>query len=247
VGLGSRVREWLDEGPLSARLGTLGLLLAALSLVLPWYIVDVAIAGGHDPLMEYTLTEMVRHNRDGTTTTFPFDVPACGCPAVARAFALAQLTAWTGAVLAAGAFWARNARARLPPQAGLALTAAAGLLLAAGPVLLALSSPSAFLADNDRVSNIVPLGRWGSGFMGGLVENAAQTTAWGPGLGWFAGLFAAALTLAAISRPRGPAPAQAEPSAAPQPAPSARAAAPPAAPMPGDASARENGFVPPPG
>jgi hypothetical protein len=227
-------RRFALRGPLGPRLTTVGLVLAALSLVLPWYAIDNNESGAHAPLLEYTLTQEARHDRDGTTHLTPFDVAACRCPQVAAAFGQAQVLMWTGAVLAVVAYWLGRTRSRLPASAQFALSLAAGVLIAAGPIILALNLPPALLADGERVSNVVPIGRWGAGFWGSHVENIVQTTAWGPGLGWFAALAGAALTLAGASRRRPAEPTEAAPSAAPVRAPTPHAAAPPASPMPAE-------------
>lgn len=243
----ARLRGWLKDGPLSERLGTAGLILAALCLVLPWYAIARDVNGTHDPLYEYTLTQKVDHEASGVTRIFPMETSACLCGEVARLFALVQLLMWTGAAIAAGAFWARQGASRPPAAAATALTAVAGLLLVAGPVLLALSAPPAYLADGDRVGGVVPTGHWGSGFMGSYPERVDQTSSWGPALGWFAALLGGALTLCAVTGKRRPVPSEANPqtvvarTAAPHPT------APPAAPMPSEAAARENAFLPPSG
>ena len=242
----SRVRRWVAAAPLASRLGTAGLLLAAFALALPWYGV-ATVDGVNDWRNDYSLTEKALHNRDGTTRLFPLDVPACECPEVAKVFVLVQLLAWTGAAVAAGAFWAREGRVRPPQGAATALTAAAGLLLAAGPILLALNAPSAFLADGEHVSNVVPIGRWGAGFIGTHTESVSATSAWGPGPGWFAALAAGALTLAAVTRPRNPAAAALDTAPAVARAVPPLVSAPPASPLPAEAAARENAFVPPSG
>lgn len=183
----------------------------------------------------------MRHNPDGTTTLTPYEAGACTCPAVGRVFGVAQALAWSGALAAAGAFWLRSRPGRGNARATLGLQLAAGVLLAAAPIYLALMLPAAFLADGERVYNVVPIGRWGASFFGSHAENVAQNTAWGPGSGWYLALVAGTLTLAARTRP--PRSAQAE-AAVPAPVP---APLPHAIPHPAEAAARENAFVPPPG
>ncbi len=242
------------QGPLGPRLATLGLLLAAFSLALPWYSIDNSISLTHSPLVQYSLTQESRLDSDGTTRITPYDVDACHCPGVARAFGLSQLLMWTGTVIALATFWLQQTKWRVPVNAQFALMLMAGVLLAAGPIMLALNTPAAFLSDGRRVSNVVPIGRWGAGFWGWYPENQVQTTSWGPAAGWFAALAAGALTLAGASRRKPPQAADAAPSAAPARSPTPHASAPPAAPKPADSAkdaappgARENAFVLPQG
>ena len=247
-------RRSLLQGPLGPRLATLGLLLAAVSLALPWYSIDNSISLTHSPLVQYSLTQESRLDSDGTTRITPYDIDACHCPAVARAFGLSQVLMWTGTVIAVAAFWLQQTKWRVPINAQFALMLVAGVLLAAGPILLALNSPAAFLSDGKRVSNVVPIGRWGAGFWGWYPENQVQTTSWGPAAGWFAALAAGALTLAGASRRRPPQAADAARSAAPARSTAQHPSAPPAVPMPVDFArggpppdSRENAFVLPEG
>ncbi len=231
-----RFDEYLAAGGVPGLLGALGLLMVALSLVAPWYAVDNSVAGGHSPLVEYSLTEKARHDADGTTHLFPYEVPSCRCATVGELFSLTQALIWTGALVAAAAFWGRSNAPRLPRTGLVALTASAGLLAVAAPLVLALSLPGAFLADGERVSNIVPIGRWGAGFIGSHVENVIQTTVWGPSAGWVLALLGGALTLASLRRTGGPVPAEAAAPTTHVRSTASPISAPPAAPMPSESA-----------
>ncbi|HKZ59302.1 MAG TPA: hypothetical protein VJ547_05580 [Candidatus Thermoplasmatota archaeon] len=188
-----------------------GVLLAAASVVLPWFALADLVAGKGDPSLEYGLTQSVAHFADGTSRVVPYDTRACDCFAVATSFGLVQLLAWTGALLGAGALVGRSF-ARIPRAAATALIAGAGALTVLAPVLLATGLPTAFLADGNTLNHALPDGRWGSSFWGAQSVNVARTLTWSPGAGWFVSLMACGLLLGSL-RFKGP-----EALAAPAPA-----------------------------
>lgn len=215
---------------LPGTLAVAGILLAALSVVTPWFVVDNFDGGRHNPLEEFYLGQMVDHRTDGTRLLTTYDLTACRCDRVESVFTLTQVLIWSGALLAAAAYWGRS-WTRLRDEQAVALTAIAGLLMVAAPVLLALNLPGAFAADADTVANTPAQGRWASSFVGSSVISSVRVMYWGPGLAWIFALLAGGLTLASVSRERRKALASA--ATAPQAARGAHApvAAPPAAPQ----------------
>jgi hypothetical protein len=223
----SRYRRPFRRENLPATFATAGLLCAALALLTPWYAVDNAVFAGHSPYVGYSLTQQTQYNSDGTLLVKPYESSPCACPATQGVFTQVQLFAWTGALLAAFAFWARGGAPRLKPSLRLAVTAIAAVLLVAGPILLALDLPPAFQDDGRFVGSIRPTGRWGASFAGSNTESAVQHTYWGPAIGWFLVLLGGALTLASVRRERGPTSVE-----APALSQTARPAAPPLAAPP---------------
>jgi hypothetical protein len=226
----SPLRRAFTREALPGTFATAGLLCAALALLTPWYAVDNAVGAGHSPYTGYSLTQQTQFNSDGTLLVKPYESSPCACPSLQRAFTQVQMFAWTGALLAAFAFWARAGANRPKGLLRLALTAVAGVLLVAGPILLALDLPPAFQDDGRFVGNIRPTGRWGATFSGSYTETAIQHTYWGPAIGWFLMLLGGALTLSSVRRERGPTAVEAPAATQTVRSSAAPTAAPPAAP-----------------
>lgn len=225
------LKHLFSKPQLASTLAVLAILLAALAIVTPWFRIDYTTSGRSSPLDEYALAEWVQHNPNGARIVTPYDSRACVCDRVEGVFTQTQLLIWTGALLAAAAYWGRS-WTRLKSDQAVALTAIAGLLMIAAPMLLALGLPRAFLDDGWAVQNVVPQGRWGSSFLGAHAEDLSHTVYWGPGIAWLLALLAGGLTLASvfIERRRPVAVSADAPEA--KRAPSGAVAAPPAAPQP---------------
>jgi len=135
-----------------------GVLLAAASVVLPWFALADLVAGKGDPSLEYGLTQSVAHFADGTSRVVPYDTRACDCFAVATSFGLGAIFAigWTpcvGPILGAILSLASTVE-NVQRGVGLLVAYSAGLGL---PFLLSAMALGPFLRAFKRYRPFIPV------------------------------------------------------------------------------------------
>ena len=162
----------------------LGMVLGLLSLVTPWYAIDMNTNGRHNPVRDFTLTAYVDHWADGHYEVYPLDTSACRCATVASAFNGVFLIAVVGAIIGAGTVFA-HFRGKIKGDLTVLLIALTGLMFIGAPLVLASSLTGAFATDNfDQNFPANADDTWGKSFIGYNVT-AASTIAWGPSSGFY--------------------------------------------------------------
>jgi len=186
----------------SQTLVAIGLLLAVLALLMPWFAIDFVLNGTREGSLGYGLTAATLFSPpDGYWVVMPYDANACRCANVGGAFQNVMLLAAGGIILLAALWTARMRGLKITDEQLKSLVAAAGLLIVLSPLYLAFALPGAFSVDGHASGGGSTYDSdvgFGKSFAGTNTSTSFGTTisySWGPTWGWFFALAGGLLIL----------------------------------------------------